>query len=57
MGEYDWIMDQRETYGDEYVDKLIDQGYVPIYVTELGWRWSITSISRENISRLGVDIR
>lgn len=43
MGEYDWIMDQREQYGDDYIDELIDGGYVPMYTPDVGWRWMLKS--------------
>jgi hypothetical protein len=48
MSEYDWILDQYEQYGEDRINSLMDNGYVPYYVAGRGWRWMINPNKDEN---------
>jgi len=41
MSEYDWILEQYAEHGEDYVNELLDNGYVPSYVAGRGWRWML----------------
>lgn len=38
FGEYEFVTETIEQSGAEYVEKLVEQGFVPV-LTNLGWRW------------------
>jgi len=39
MTEYEFITDQMESYGEDYILSLLDDGFVPVYIAGRGWRW------------------
>jgi len=50
MCEYDFIEEQYEEYGEDYVNSLIEAGYTPYYIADRGWRWVlVTTDDRERV--------
>ncbi len=39
MGAYEFIEDQIELFGDEYVNSMLDKGFEPSYIPPKGWVW------------------
>lgn len=39
MTECDFILDQYEQFGEDYVNALMDDGFVPVYISGTGWKW------------------
>lgn len=37
--ESEFIEDQYELYGEDYINDLMDRGYVAINIPSVGWRW------------------
>lgn len=44
-GEYEFITEQIELYGQEYVDQLIERGFVAVHTNQHGWIWMLDSLS------------
>lgn len=44
MTECEFIEDQYELYGEDYINELMDKGYVPIK-TQRGWRWVLQRVA------------
>lgn len=50
MTEYDFIESQYEEYGETYINKLMDDGYTPLYVGGVGWRWILVPSSTYKVT-------
>jgi hypothetical protein len=49
MGEYDFIAEQYELHGEDYINSLIEAGYVPHYIADRGWRWLLVQKVAERV--------
>jgi hypothetical protein len=43
-GSYDFIAEQEELYGTDYVNSMLDRGYEPTYIPGMGWRWLLVGL-------------
>ena len=50
MSEYDFINSQYEEYGEAYINKLMDDGYTPQYVSGYGWRWILVASNHNKVA-------
>lgn len=39
MGSYDFIEEQIELYGEEWVNSMLDKNFEPAYIPGSGWKW------------------
>lgn len=50
MTECEWLDEQYEEFGSDYIENLIENDYVPIK-TQRGWRWmQLAGGTRESVA-------